>query len=238
MKATILISAIILTLAANVFSGELLYVRPGDPISWTTPGTPGNLSTEIQRWQDAGFIVDAYDLLTVDITAGFLGNYDILCLNTYGWTGASFTEQECLVIYDWVINGGRLMAGISMSSAVPVISRFGVEQIEGANGWPGGLPWYYHGAPWTFGPITGPIDTIMTMAAEAMDHPILSQGNGLTIDAIVDGYVAIAHGEFGLGKIVIAFPVGWDHDETSPGNVYRANIFQADNLQFLQNVII
>lgn len=216
---------------------NLLYLKKGDPASWTSSSNSGNQSREIQEWESAGYTVDARNASTTELTPELLSNYDVLRVTTYGWSTNYYTAQEGNAVYDWVLNGGKFLAGVAVNSEIEIIAPFGVASIDGAQGGSTGLDWYFHGAPWTFGPVTGPVGTISTFAAEAMDHPVLSSGYTLTIDASVGGYPTIVHGEFGNGKVVIVFPSGWSHTKTHPGNAYRANITQADNLQFLQNVI-
>jgi vacuolar-type H+-ATPase catalytic subunit A/Vma1 len=71
-----------------------------------------------------------------------------------------------------------------------------------------------------------------------MDRPSLKNNSSLIIDATIDGYPAIVEGSFGNGKVIINFFNGWSHDNTHPGNAYRANIFQQDNLIYLNEVIL
>jgi len=224
------------TTSGSIAGKKMLYLKNGDPSSWTTPGASGSQAEEISRWENAGFEVTTMDLSNTTITSSLLSNYDILRL--YSYKGRGYTSNESNAISSYVTNGGNLFADVPHTSDVSAVSFFGVDNILGNNGGSNGLDWFYHGAPYVFGPITGPTGSLSTMAIECMDRPVLKSNHSLTIDATVEGYPAIAHGSFGSGKIVLMLVVSWSHDATYPGNAYRANIYQEQNLQFLQNCIV
>lgn len=149
----------------------------------------------------------------------------------------ALTSAEGNAIYNWVMNGGKLLADIGWTIHVPGVAPFGVQTIEGQNGGSTGLSWYFHGAPMTDGPVTGPMGGVALFASSAMDHPVLSTPNNLITDCSKSGYPMIVHNQFNQGKVVIVFAHAWSHDLDWSTNAYRSTIFQANNLQFLQKVI-
>lgn len=220
------------TVNIEVKSPTLLYLKGGDPETWTIQGAVYSQYEEIQHWEAAGYVVTNQDFNTTTITKSLLDNFDVL---RFHQGSVETPASVATAIHDWVVSGGNLIADINWAASA--VSEFGVENIEGNHGGTNGLDWIYHGAPWTFGPVTGPLNSVNSMAAQAMDHPILSLSHNLIIDASVDGYPIVVHGEFGTGKVVIIFAQGWSHDATRPNNAYRATIFQHDNIQFLENCI-
>jgi hypothetical protein len=218
---------------------NMLYLEAGDPAGWTVPGGERSQYAEIQRWKDASFSVTTQNLTTTTITKELLAPYQVLRLTCPegGDILRSIGSAEAEALYSWVRGGRRLFADISWNGQASFVTPFGVERIDGSGGGGSGLDWYYHGAPMTFGPVTGPENSVSEMACEVMDRPILQSGNSLTVGATIGGYPAVVYGQFGSGKVVIVFVGGWSWDATSPGNAYRANIFESDNLQFLGNVI-
>ncbi|MBW7846329.1 MAG: hypothetical protein H3C45_11990 [Bacteroidia bacterium] len=176
------------------------------------------------------------DLSTTTINSSLLSQYKVIRLCSY--KGRTYTTAEGDAMYNFVTAGGKLLADVPFTNDVPISSKYGVSTIQGQNGGSSGLDWHYHGAPLTFGPISGPVGTLNSMACESMDRPVLISGHNLTIDAKIDNYPAIVHGTFGNGKVVLTFLAFWAHDATYPGNAYRANIYQEQNLQFLDNVSI
>lgn len=222
------------TVSNNSPSKKLLYLKYRDPADWTTPNASGSQSIEISHWEENGYEITTLSLDDVTITNQLLSDYEVLRL--YSSVQRTFTQNESDAIYNFVLNGGRLMADVPHTSDVDAVSSFGVDDIEGANGGSSGLNWYYHGAPLTISPVSGPINGVSSIACESMDRPRLS-GNNLTVDAYHSGYPAIAHGSYGSGKVILIFLTSWSHDKTYPGNAYRANITQADNIEFLQECI-
>lgn len=216
----------------EVKTPKLIYLKGGDPINWTVQGGIYSQYEEIQHWEAAGYEVTTQDLNSTTIDVTLLNNFDALRLHQGFEDG---TVSEASAIYDWVIGGGNFIADINASTSS--VNAFGVEMIKGNYGGSTGLDWVYHGAPWTFGPVTGPFSYVNTMAAQAMDQPVLSEGHILNLDASVNDYPIIVHGEFGEGKVIIIFAQGWSHDATRPQNAYRSTIFQADNIEFLENCI-
>ena len=245
MNAMRLISGIVLSVALLLLAGcdsaseedgplHLLYLRPGDPATWTAPGAVYSQHEEIQQWEAAGYIVTTSNLDDTSITGDALRGYDVVRLQAINRV---ITEAEGTVIHDWVMEGGQLLAEVSRSASVAAIRLFGVERIDGRHGGSDGFAWHYHGAPLLLRPVTGPGEGVAAVAAASMDRPILSTSHGLTIDVSIDSYPAIVHGAFGEGKVVIVFAIHWSHDRTRPQNAYRADIYQADNLLFLENCI-
>lgn len=218
---------------------NMLYLRVGDPATWTIPGGARSQYAEIQRWRAASFSVTTQNLTTTIITEDLLRAYQVLKITCPegGAIGRSITSAEATAINAWVRNGGRLFAEVTANGHTPFVTPFGIDSIEGQAGGPSGLSWYFHGAPLTFGPISGPYSAVSEMACEVMDHPVLQSGNSLTIASTIGGYPAMVYGEFAAGKVVVVFVGGWSWDATSPTNAYRANIFLSGNLQFLANVI-
>jgi hypothetical protein len=224
---------------SSVYPRTLLYLKQGNVASWTAGGEYLTQYTEIQRLQEAGYVVEARSLDSTTVTPGLLLGYIALRLNG-SWSGAphgSMTSQEGEAIGAWVRAGGKLFADIVFNGDVPAVSSFGVARIDGAAGGIPGTEWHFHGAPMLIGPVSGPDDSVTSMAAEVMDYPILVQDHPLTIAASIGGYPAVVYGTFGTGKVVIVFAGDWSHDATLPTNGYRANIFEAENLLFLHNVI-
>jgi hypothetical protein len=211
---------------------ELLFTRSGTPSSWTVSGGVYSSYEEIRNWKELGFNVTKKDLATTEFPETLLQDYNVLRIVNPG----SWSDSESETVHAWVLNGGCLFVDIC-HEPISIVSRFGVEDIEGSHGGSSGLSWIYHGAPWEFGPVNGPVQKVNSMAAQAMDHPVLKEGHSLTIDASVSGYPIVVHGEFGKGKVVIVFAQGWAQDQTKSNNAYRSTIFQKDNIQFLQNCI-
>lgn len=210
----------------------LLYLRGGDPATWTIQGIAYSQYEEIRNWEAAGYAVTTQDLNATTINASLLNDFNVLRLHN-----STFTTNDGIAIKEWVENGGCLLAEIAYDMAIPAISNFGVETIAGNHGGSSGLDWVYHGAPWTFGPVTGPFSSVTSMAAASMDRPILSSNHTLTVDASVGSYPIVVHGEFSSGKVVIIFATHWSIDAEKPNNAYRATIFQKSNLEFLENCI-
>jgi hypothetical protein len=218
------------------FVSNLLYLKGGDPSTWTNTGVPGNQHEEITRWTNAGYNVQTLNLTTTTITSSLLAGYQVLRLN--GELGPrDMTQSEGDAIYSWVLSGGKLLADIGWKKMVPAISSFGVVTIEGQNGGSTGLDWYFHGAPMYDGPVTGPEGVVTSFASSAMDHPMLASNNNLVVDYYKSGYPMIVHNQFSYGKVVIVFTNSWSHDEDWPTNAYQANIFDGDNIEFLENCI-
>ncbi len=216
-------------------SNALLYLKVGSPSNWVGTGAQGR-AEEISRWTNAGYIVTPLDFSQTTVTEELLNNYNVLRVDGYACYRA-ISSAEGLAIYYWVMSGGKLMADIMCANQVPAVSLFGVQNIEGQNGGSSGLSWYFHGAPFLTGPVTGPGGTANSLALEAMDHPVLSSNHNLIIDGTISGYPMVVHNQFGNGKAIIIFTGGWCQNAAPPGNAYQANIFQADNLQFLSNCI-
>ena len=216
---------------------SLLYLKPGNPVNWTTPGATYSQAREIQEWQSAGYTVTTRDLYTTPITASLLAGYQVVRLNTAVMPYWQPTDAEGLAIEQWVRAGGRLLAEISLSPTAPAVRRFGVATINGNYGGPSGLDWIYHGSPLTVGPVSGPTAPVSLVTASAMDQPVLTPGHTLTIDATLGGYPAVVHGQFDLGRVVIVFFQFWSHDAPRLGDAYNSSIYQANNLQFLSNCI-
>lgn len=252
MKKLLCLLAVVTFVSAAVCpstgAASLLYLKQYEPYArhdldatategWTNANSPGNQNVEIQEWKKAGYTVQAMNLCRTIITPSLLADYDVLRINTYQWCVCPFTADEVSAVHDWVVSGGKFLADIGISEHVDMIQPFGVDRIEGTND-ACGYSEDFCGTPWTFGPVTGPNGTVDSFAGEGMHRVYLSSGHSLTVDATVgDGYPAVVHGEFGAGKVVIVFVLGWSHSQAYPDNLYRADITQGDNLQFLRNVI-
>lgn len=221
---------------ASQNTGSLLYLKNGDPANWTTPNTPSSQYKEITIWEGYGYSVITENLEDIELTEVLLNNYETVRIN--GQYGGAFLTSEVEAVENWVNNGGDLFLEIPRTESVNITQPFEVQGIEGENGGTNGLNWYYHGAPWNFGPVIGPFSSVNQMASQVMDHPILASNHNLIIDCEVDGYPVIVHKEFGLGKVVIIFTEGWSQDMAPTGNLYKANIYEAENIAFLENVII
>lgn len=215
---------------------RLLYLKPGDPLNWTVQGGIYSQYEEIRYWNNAGLEVTTQDLSQIVLTDSLLNNYRIVRISN---TGIEISSDAGNALFNWVTNGGNLFIQVNRASQVPGVSSFGVENIEGLHGGSNGLQWYYHGAPLLASTITdGPLVTgVNSIASASMDRTYLSSDHTLTIDATIDSSPAVVHGEFGAGKAIIIFFIHWSHDKTKPNNAYRADIFQADNIQFLENCI-
>ncbi|MEI7492817.1 MAG: PKD domain-containing protein, partial [Bacteroidota bacterium] len=216
---------------------NLLYLKGGDPANWTVTGIPGNQHEEIAQWTSNGYNVETMNLTTTTINAALLNNYQVLRLNGEGGP-RNLTDAEGSAIYSWVISGGKLLADIGWTKHIPAVTLFGIQTIEGQNGGASGLSWYFHGAPIYDGPITGPEGGVNSFASSCMDHPVLAANNNLIVDYYKSGYPMVVHNQFGYGKIVVVFANAWSHDLDWSTNAYRATIFQADNLLFLQKCIL
>jgi hypothetical protein len=219
------------------FNTNLLYLKQGDPSEWTITGVPGNQHEEISQWTSHGYLVQTMNLTTTTITSSLLSNYEVLRLNDEIGV-RNISQAEGNAIYNWVLQGGKFLADIAFTKHVPAVSPFGVETIIGANGGGSGLDWYFNGAPMVDGPITGPMDGVQSFASSAMDRPVLSNNSTLIVDYYKGGYPMIVHNQFGAGKAVIVFTIAWSHDQDWPGNAYQANIFEEDNLEYLQKIIL
>lgn len=222
-------------LDADPTQEKLLYVKRGDPAGWSIEDKPGSQFKEMSIWESKGNIVTKMNLSETTITSELLSNYDVLRFNGYGGGGRTeFTEAEGEAIFNWVQNGGKCLAEGCWSRFNTLFTNFGIIKVSEHDDWTG-FP--YHGAPFNISPVTGPISEINVLAIEAMDQPILANNNTLTVDASVSGYAAVLHGKFGEGKIVFTLNEGWSHDATHVGNAYRSDIYEGDNLEFLDNVI-
>lgn len=220
----------------NIISNKkLLYLKLGEPSSWTIPGASGSQYKEISEWESNGYEVTKMNLENTTINAALLQNYDALRVTLY-WH-RNFTEIEGEAIKNWVFNGGNFLIDCPYNSAINSIKHFGVDQINGAGGGSTGLSWYYYGAPLIVGPINGPISPYDSLACECLDRPVLITNHQFQILASYQGYPAFVKREYGQGKVIIGFLNGWSHDQTYPGNAYRANIYQGNNLAFLRDCI-
>ena len=225
----------------GISTQNLLYLKRGNPSSWTTPEQPGSQWREIQTWENSGYTVTTIDFLSVTINTSLLSNYSTVRIN--GNNGdRPITSSEGQALYQWVQSGGNLFAEIPYTNMVPGVSLFGVQTINGQNGGSNGTSWHFNGAPWVIGPVFGPTSTIEEFASECMDKPALTSNHNFEIDATISGYPAIVHKSYGseyenTKKVIIVFAQGWSHDASYPGNAFRANIYQGDNLAFLSNCI-
>lgn len=215
---------------------DFLYLKAGDPSTWTNTGVPGNQHEEISQWTVAGYQVHPMNLTTTTITTSLLNGYEVFRL-TGGNAPRTITASEGSAIYSWVLNGGKLLADIQATIMVPAISSFGIQTIDGQNGGSSGLNWFFSGAPMLDGPIIGPEGGVSSFASSCMDHPVLAPNHTLVVDYYKSGYPMIVHNQFGSGKAIIVFTNAWSHDQEWPGNAYRATIFEGQNLQFLKNCI-
>ena len=236
MKKVTFLSFLICCISMVSFSQQnLLYLKRGEPANWSIEGGSGSQYKEMLEWQNAGYTITKMNLAETTITADLLDDYDAFRFNGYGGGGrATFTADEGMAIYNWVMAGGKCLATDCWSRFNPLFTSFGILEVSQHDNWTG-FP--YHGAPFNISPVTGPIGQIDVFAIEAMDQPDLASNHTLTIDADVSGYPAVMHGEFGAGKIVFTLTEGWSHDETYPGNAFRSDIYEGDNLEFLDNVL-
>lgn len=232
------------TIAINVIesqnSEDMLYIASQNITTLITPNVPGSHYMEISMWQNAGFDVTTMSTMppaSVTITPELLETYEVLRLVNYN--PKNYTVAEGNAIYNWVNNGGKLLADIHYNADVNAVSNFGVDYIEGAGGGYGGLNWFYHGAPLYIGPVTGPFSSgVASIGIEAMDRPHLKPNHQLSIAASYSGYPAVVYRTVGSGKVVITFDGGsYSLDVVHPGNAYRSCISYASNHQFVQNII-
>jgi hypothetical protein len=219
---------------------RMLYIASQNITTLITPNVPGSHYMEISMWQNAGLDVTTMSTMppaSVAITPELLEPYEVLRLVNYN--PKNYTVAEGNAIYNWVNNGGKLLADIHYNADVNAVSNFGVDYIEGAGGGYGGLDWFYHGAPLYIGPVTGPFSSgVTSIGIEAMDRPHLKPNHQLNIAASYSGYPAVVYRTVGSGKVVITFDGGsYSLDVVHPGNAYRSCISYANNLQFVQNII-
>ena len=214
---------------SETMSKNLLYLKSTITM---IQGESGSQYQEIKSWEQAGYSVTTATFDTTTIDSLLLSNYEVLRINDY-WNH-DFTSSEGDAIYNWVITGGKLLTDVGWEATVPLVSNFGVESI-GVHIW---QDYPFHGAPLTFGPVSGPVGSVSKIAVEAIGYPALALDHSLIVDTTYQGYPVVAHGEFGSGKVVLVLTAaGWSHDATFPGNAYQANIHQENNLEFLDNVI-
>lgn len=216
---------------------KLLYLKEGNPSTWTAKGRPLQQHEEIERWKSAGYGVTTRDMTETVLTPTLLGQYDVLRFNgSHYFSKRKITDEEGKALYRWVLNGGRFFADVYGGSPVLLAKRFGVERIESSQR--SGRPWpYYHGAPLTVGPVSSDVFSVDRLAAEQLDRVYLAPEHYLTVAARFDGYPAVVYGRFDGGKVVIVFLGNWSHDATNPGNAYKATLFQHGNLKFLEQAI-
>ena len=214
---------------SETMSKNLLYLKSTITM---IQGESGSQYQEVKSWEQAGYSVTTATFDTTTIDSLLLSNYEVLRINDY-WNH-DFTSSEGDAIYNWVITGGKLLTDVGWEATVPLVSNFGVESI-GVHIW---QDYPFHGAPLTFGPVSGPVGSVSKLAVEAIGYPALAPDHSLIVDTTYQGYPVVAHGEFGSGKVVLVLTAaGWSHDATFPGNAYQANIHQENNLEFLDNVI-
>jgi hypothetical protein len=214
---------------------NLLYLKSNTPSTWTVSGASGSQYREIQEWQSKGYTVVTQDFNTTTISSTLLNGYSIVRITGTQSEGRTITSAEGSALYNWVIGGGKLLIETPVNAHLAGVSPFGVTAISpGAANF--GL-WDVGGAPLNTSSVSGPGGTVTSVAFECMGVPSLNAGTTLTTSATYGNRPAVEYGQFGSGRVVIVFIAGWSHDATFPGNVYQANIFQSNNIQFLVNVI-
>jgi Tol biopolymer transport system component len=190
-------------------TSRILFLRINDPSTWTVPGGSGSLAREIQEWQTNGYTVTTRDLSTTMLDASLLSNYDVVRIMGGGWSHP-FAASERDALDTWVRGGGRAFLEIGLNQHAFVLTKLGVTRIDGNGGGGSGLDWTYHGAPWTYGPVTGPL-AVPSMAAEAADRPVVALGewnpvSGATGTTYSIGVVTLA--DAGTYRCDVADPCG------------------------------
>ncbi len=204
---------------------KLLYLKKGNPESWTVKGAAASQHEEIRKWRSAGYMVTTKDLQKTKITPELLGSCVVLRLNGSEYrNGRTITKAEGAAIRDWVRTGGHLFADIPQKALVPAVAPFGVRTIQDSAS---------HGRPMTFGPVRLGRSSVTTAAAESLRKVTLDPKTPLKAAARIGNNPAIVYGPFGAGRVLIVFVENWSHDATHPYHSYRANVFQKENLKLL-----
>jgi len=203
------------TAPAEPGARRVLYLKAGNPGTWSVAGTAASRSGEVSRWLDAGYEVALGDANVVHLSAGVLAQYEVLRLFARLDQG-DYPDAQGAAIHAWVTAGGAAIIEAAETRSLSSVRRFGVERINGRHGGISGTEWHYQGAPLFTSRIAAPLGPIAKLAASHMDRPVMARGTKLKVVAKVSGQPAIAQGSFGLGRAVVHFLEDWSGDDLLP----------------------